>query len=94
MGAAERGAPQSLLFARCYPSYIKLMEPALHLDLEAKLRPEPHLPGKWGIYSRRSERWMEVVFASEREAIESIAIIAGRNGQILAHRQTFWEPTS
>lgn len=34
-------------------------------------RPEQDLAGWWGIYSACDDRWIDVVFASRREADES-----------------------
>jgi hypothetical protein len=45
------------------------------------LRPEHDLAGRWGLYSVRHDRWMDVVFTTEREACESLKILQGRKPQ-------------
>jgi hypothetical protein len=41
-------------------------------------RPEQDLPGRWGIYSVQHDRWIDVVFASEREAREALKVLKPR----------------
>lgn len=41
-------------------------------------RPEPDLPGRWGIYSVQHDKWIDVVFASEREALEALKVLKPR----------------
>jgi hypothetical protein len=38
-------------------------------------RPEEELKDRWGIYSQTRSRWIDVVFATEREAIEAADIM-------------------
>ena len=38
-------------------------------------RPEQEFAGRWGIYSVDKGRWMEVIFASEHEASESLQVL-------------------
>jgi len=47
-------------------------------SLVPALRPERDLRNRWGIYSARADRWMDVVFASEREALDAIRILQQR----------------
>lgn len=44
-------------------------------SLIAARRPEPDLAGRWGLYSVRKDSWIDVVFASEREAEESLKVL-------------------
>jgi hypothetical protein len=44
-------------------------------SLVAAIRPEPDLPGRWGLYSQRRERWLDVVFATEREATAALEVL-------------------
>jgi hypothetical protein len=44
-------------------------------ELVPKLRPEPDLKGRWGIFSVSEEQWMAVVYATQREALEGIRIV-------------------
>jgi hypothetical protein len=50
-------------------------------SLTPALRPEHDLAGRWGLYSARHDRWMDVVFATEREAGESLKILQNRKPQ-------------
>lgn len=61
--------------------------------LEAVLRPERDLKGKWGIYSTRDRRWLDVVFNTKLEAVESLMALrpesqapAGKGGAGLPKR--------
>ncbi len=38
-------------------------------------RPENDLSGKWGIYSEARDRWIDVVFSTEREASEAADVL-------------------
>ncbi|MBY0583072.1 MAG: hypothetical protein K2P68_09185 [Sphingomonas sp.] len=38
-------------------------------------RPESDLKGRWGVFSVGNDRWMPLVYNSEREAAEAIRII-------------------
>lgn len=40
-------------------------------------RAEPGLVNCWGIYSDQHRRWLDVIFASEREAREALQILLG-----------------
>jgi len=44
-------------------------------SLVPALRPERDLSCRWGIYSARRDKWMDVVFASEREAMDAIRVL-------------------
>lgn len=44
-------------------------------SLIAAPRPERDFAGRWGIYSVEKDRWMEVIFGSEREANESLKVL-------------------
>ena len=37
--------------------------------------PEEDLSGKWGLYSKARDRWIDVVFSTEREASEAADIL-------------------
>ena len=41
----------------------------------AQPRSERELRGRWGLYSTRHDRWLDVVFMSELEAVEMRAIL-------------------
>ena len=43
--------------------------------LSVMRRPEEELKDRWGIYSQTRSRWIDVVFATEREAIEAADIM-------------------
>ena len=47
----------------------------------AALRTGKDLPGEWGLYSKRDDRWLDVVFATEREANAAIEILRMRPSQ-------------
>lgn len=60
-------------------------------SLIAAPRPEPDFVGRWGIYSVEKDRWMEVIFSSEREANESLKVLknckpATRSDRAAEHR--------
>ena len=38
-------------------------------------RPERDLPGPWGIFSVRHDKWLDVVFASENEARAALKVL-------------------
>jgi hypothetical protein len=44
-------------------------------SLKAARRPEKYLSGRWGIYSEDQKMWLDMVFASEREASENLRIL-------------------
>jgi len=41
-------------------------------------RPESDLPGRWGIFSVQHDKWLDVVFASGKEAREALRILIPR----------------
>lgn len=44
-------------------------------EIVPTLRPEPDLRGRWGLYMPRESRWIDVIYASEREAIDAVKIV-------------------
>lgn len=44
-------------------------------EFEAKRRPEDDLKGSWGLYQLRDGSWLDVVFRSQGEAIEALAVL-------------------
>jgi len=74
-------APKILRFRDIFPTerYTSCMvdDPSLI----PALLPEHDLAGRWGLYSARHDRWMDVVFATEREASESLRILQDRKRQ-------------
>ena len=44
-------------------------------SLKTARRPERYLAGRWGIFSEANGTWLDMVFNSEREAKESLAIL-------------------
>ncbi len=56
--------------------YSRAMQP--DSSLITGRRPEPDLPGRWGIYSVAHDKWIDVVFASEREAREALKVLKPR----------------
>lgn len=41
-------------------------------------RVEPGLKATWGLYSVRHDRWLDMVFSSEREVAQSLRILSGK----------------
>ena len=50
--------------------------------LVAAHRPERELASRWGIYSARRDRWIDVMFASRKEAEEAIGILNGAGPRV------------
>ena len=46
-------------------------------------RVEPELKAQWGLYSVRYDRWLDMVFSSEREAAQSLRILSGKTKGLL-----------
>ena len=44
-------------------------------SLTAAKRPEADLKRYWGLYSARYDRWIDVVFPNEREALDAIKVL-------------------
>lgn len=44
-------------------------------SLKVAKRPEPHLERSWGVYSPRRDRWLDVVFRSKKEALETSKVL-------------------
>ena len=45
------------------------------VSLTVAKRPEPDLMRSWGIYSPRKDRWLDVVFRSKKEALETLKVL-------------------
>lgn len=44
-------------------------------SLTVALRPEVEFRRLWGIYSAREARWLDVLFKSEQEALQSLRVL-------------------
>jgi hypothetical protein len=44
-------------------------------DLVAARRPENDLPGRWGVYSPGTGKWLDIVFGTQDEATEAIKVL-------------------
>lgn len=44
-------------------------------SLTVAKRPEPSLKSSWGIYSPRRDRWLDVVYRSMKEALETLRVL-------------------
>lgn len=48
---------------------------ASHREIVPTLRPEPDFRGRWGLYLPQEGRWIDVIYASEREATDAVSVV-------------------
>ena len=46
-------------------------------SLTTAKRPEREFAKSWGLYSAKDARWLDVLFATEREALDALTVLAG-----------------
>jgi hypothetical protein len=57
-----------------------------HDSFVAMPREGANLPGRWGLYAIGNDRWLDVVFATEREANDAIYIL--KSGALRRERES------
>lgn len=50
-------------------------------DYRVAQRPEPKLDGAWGLWSAVEARWLDLLFATERDAADALNYLLLQNGE-------------
>jgi len=50
-------------------------------DYRVAKRPEPKLDGAWSLWSGIEDRWLDLLFANEREAEDALKYLLSQNGE-------------
>jgi hypothetical protein len=53
-------------------------------EFDVRLRPERELRDAWGIYLRAEQRWLDLVFTSQREATSAAAALSSSEARAIA----------